>query len=307
MIIGRLTMQFSLLWQKQAGLCFYLLITALLVGCESPSSTNNLESDRFSFYAYVHYYPATAEGIVSIDIEYDAFLSSPTSLSLGNGDAIIVSSGENSIAITGGELSTPIIIDPSSELSVDFQRNSESLKKITANVNAGLFPSVESDVTSLNASAKQLNASLDFGIPLPYEIEPGFRFGYGSMPVRCYGAEPGLEEIGDQSLLTGQYSSAEMYITSLLDANTVNPQIDANRLIATQYQNLLTSEFYEYCETQLYSVVHIARPFNSDTSDQTYTASYASYSEEGDLDGDLFIRLVSEPVELLINRTSLGN
>lgn len=292
---------------KLACFCFFASTTALLVGCDSPTSTKNLEPDRFTFNAYVHYFPATGVGIVSIDLEYDAFLSSSTSLNLADSDAFFISSGENSVSITGSELSTPLVVDPSSELSIDFRRNDESLKKITVDVDASLFPSIETDVSSLNASVRQLNASLDFGVPLPYEIEEGLRFGYGSMPLRCFGEETGLEEIGDESLLTGQYSSAEMFISSPLEQNTVNPQINANRLIATQYQNLLVSGQYEYCDTLLYAVVHIAKPFDSETSGQTYAAEFASYFEEGNFDGNLFIRLVSEPVDLRIDRTSLSN
>lgn len=287
-------------FQKLVSFCLFLSVTAALVGCKPVTSTENLESDQFTFSAYVGYAPATGEGTVSIDIEYDEFLQSPISLSLGDGDAFVVSSGENTVTMTGSDLmSVPMTIEPASEISVDYQRNGESLKRFIVNVDESLFPSIVSNLSILNGSSRQLNATLNYGILLPYQVETGIRFGYGLTPDFCFSEETGLERIGGISV--------ERSISSPLDEATLNPQVSADRLIATQYKELLTSGLYEYCDMQLYSFVDIAKPFGSETSGQTFTTEYVSFFEEGDFDGRLSIRLVSEPVALQIDGTSLSN
>jgi len=284
-------------------------VSLFLLGCSPPSSTEKLDPDRFTFNAFVNYFPATGEGVIGIDLSFDVLLSNPTTLNLGKGDSIVIVSGDNRTVVNSipeGSEWLPISVDVGSELSVDFQRYGASLKKFTVMVDGQVLPTVESDVSTLDSSSRAINASFGFGIPLPHEINEGFTFGYGTTaPIRCYQEDVGFTEIDDRSALHDLFGFFESYISSPLDETTLNPQLSANSLIAWQYRELLLSGVYDYCETQLFSFAALSGPYVLSQIERPYITEYASYSEQGDLPGALAVHLVSNPIVLQINRSSL--
>jgi len=152
-----------------------------------------------------------------------------------------------------------------------------------------------------------LNASFDFGIPLPHEINEGFFFDYGTIsPIRCYQEDVGITEIEDPAAEYDLYTPVGPYkISSPLDETTLNVQLDVNSLIAWRYRELLQSGVYEYCETELYSFAQLSGSHFLGQVEPPYITEYASYSDQGDMYGALTVRLFSNPIVLQINRSSL--
>lgn len=279
-----------------------ILVAMLLKGCSgSPSSSENLDLDSFSFVVDVGYFRSSGEGLLYIDLEYDAFLSPDTNIGLGRGDAFVITSGDYRTvvdSIPSGIARLPIKVDPSAELSVDFQRNGLSVKKIVATVSELLIPSITTDVSALDLNTISSNASLDFGIEIPHSIGSGERFGYGAVPTGCYSESGDYTEFENVNVLGSSFGGAFIPIGSVLDESTLNPTIEASFFVLRENENLV-SGVYKYCETILFTSVALTRPNVTDTN------SLLSYVEEGDANGGLKLRILSDPIMMSVDESAL--
>lgn len=281
--------------QEYPKIAFALAFAFLLIGCESPTSTQNLDPGRFSVGTTVSYFSSTGEGVVSIAIEYDEFLSADRDIDLGKGDAIVISSGEHSTVITSapnGFAKEPIMVDPSDTLKMQFTRGGDVLQSHEMTIDNRLFPNIEVDTIALNAMVQSVNALISYGIQTPYEVDllSGHAFGYGALLARCTNDETMVElELG--SFLMDRHRGLESRIA--LDESVLNQNVDASFLVFREIENL-NSGIYQSCETNLYAYLNLQS-----------NSEFVTYIADGEIDGGLSASLVSDPVSIRVDNTAI--
>lgn len=207
----------------------------------------------------------------------------------------VITSGEHPTKITTvpmGFTRKLINVDPISPLKMEFIRGNDVLQKYEMSINERLVPSIETDVTTLDSSAKSVNATISYGIQTPYELVRGTSFNYGALPKRCAAGE-GVVELEFSSLLTDFYYGFNTYVGSTLDEITLNPNIDATFLVFREKERLNSAEYLSY-ETNLYSYIELGKH-----------SSFVTYTEEGVMTGDLQAVLLSEPVSIQVENTAI--
>jgi len=281
---------------KNIATALILLSVTLLFGCERPTTTQTLDPSSFNLGATITYHPSTGAGAVIIGIEYPAFLSTDSGLDLGRGDAIVITSGEHSTAITSvpmGFTRQSITIDPTRPLKLEFVRGNDVLQKYEMSIDERLFPRIEPDTTVLDSSVNGLNAAISFGIETPYELVGDTSFNYGALLTQCT-TEDGMVELGRDSLLMDYSIGLNRSVGSVLDETTLNPNIDARFLVFAERENLNTA-FYISCETNLFSYIELGGD-----------SPLVTYFEEGDMEGNLRAVLISDPVSVRVENSAIG-